>query len=738
MKRILLVIVCCAANLLMGAEVSRKTADSRRNGAELAETLFKRKDAKTITGDELVAEIKSLANERLPNEFWTAVQTRLAGRELTFTNFDIDKDCTFRGNDEGYLLQVADWKNPFSLMTFFPTSYVDRVSWIQEKDRVARLTGTVLPNEDNFAYYALRLRGTDIEMSFPKPPPIEKMFDLKTVTGDELMEKRAFIRHSQCHDLARALEGRELTFHNLSFSWFGSETTASFVALEDGLGLDATFRLDVEFSDPQLAKKVQKLRRFSPKDFFIRELKGIVASENDHRRGFAGALRLKGTHVEPNEPLEEIPPFDAATITGDGVIQLLKSFKKGYEPHLPEIIDKLIGRTLTFTNVHFSSLSDVTETNAVVKGFAPMGLDSWIGETVAVFARVNAEKLDALPWDLSWRDTFLRLSGRVVKEEPKRMGCMRVINGGIHLADATFEVAWQNEKLPPFDAKTLTGDEFAKMSAGFDKRYRRPMMQRMLKAMEGRRLTFSRCDVLENPMRPGDARKYLEARFDIAPAIDGLPEKCSFPAAFVGEEQLQMLQDLSVGTQLTNVSGTVVRTAPRILPSWHGEWCLTNLSYQTVAPQEALPDFDAATITGDELVRLLDGMKRNLTPRQIGVLRNRLAGRRLTFTRMQGVDCVVGREDSSPNRVSVIQMNRSATWSKTHKARCGILLRTPDTEYRKVLNKRRLDKCDDLRVSATVSTDMEAEDRSLNNCVLILADGVIERMDDESASEQQP
>ena len=55
---------------------------------------------------------------------------------------------------------------------------------------------------------------------------------------------------------------------------------------------------------------------------------------------------------------------------------------------------------------------------------------------------------------------------------------------------------------------------------------------------------------------------------------------------------------------------------------------------------------DAAIISGDALVKLLDGMKQNLMPRQIGSLRNRPAGGRLTFTRMQGVDCVVGRRDN--------------------------------------------------------------------------------------------
>lgn len=752
MKRILLVIACCTANLLMGAEVSRTVVvDSRQSGEALAEALFKRKDAAKITGDELIAEIKALATERLPYTFWRTVQDRLAGRELTFTNFNIDKDCTFRGNDEGYLLQVDEWKNPFSLMAFFPTSFVDRVSWIQEGDRVARLTGTVLPREDNFAYYALRLRCSDIEMAFPKPPPIEQMFDLKTVTGDELMEKRASIRHSQCHDLARALVGRELTFHNLSFGWLTSAVKEKpcfrFIAKNEARNLDVSFQLSVVFDDPKVQEKVLKLQKFRGTDgFFIRELRGIVASEEENRKGFAGELLLRGTHIEPNEPLEEIPPFDAETITGDGVIQLLKSFKKRYDPHLPKIVDKLIGRTLTFTNVHVSSSCEGSEENPVVKGYmvltVPRGTNSWATQLLPISARVNAADLDALPWDLSSEDTLLRLSGRVAKKEPERTGCIILVERGIHLEDATFEVAWQNEKLPPFDAKTITGDEFAKVVAGFDDKYRAPKMQRMLKEMNGRRLTFSRCAVREDSVRRRGMDGCQQADFDVVTGLDEQSGKCSIPAVFVGDEQARLLQDLASGTQLTNVSGTVAWVSPWSRQFRNDGWCLTNLSYQVVSPQEDLPDFDAAKITGDELVKLLGGMKRKLTPRQIESLRKKLEGRRLTFTGMKGISCIVGEDSTQQRKSSAYQVKRSVrvvermgVCREDSKSRIGIKLRTADTEYWDIIKNRPFGKCDDLRVSATVSEKEGKTDSRFRDCVLVLTDGVIERMDGVDAAE---
>ena len=55
-------------------------------------------------------------------------------------------------------------------------------------------------------------------------------------------------------------------------------------------------------------------------------------------------------------------------------------------------------------------------------------------------------------------------------------------------------------------------------------------------------------------------------------------------------------------------------------------------------------------------------------------------------------------------------MNRSATWSE-HKTRLGIVSRTSDAEYRKLLDGRRLDKCDDLRVVVRIDIPI---DRLLN------------------------
>ncbi len=47
---------------------------------------------------------------------------------------------------------------------------------------------------------------------------------------------------------------------------------------------------------------------------------------------------------------------------------------------------------------------------------------------------------------------------------------------------------------------------------------------------------------------------------------------------------------------------------------------------------DSLAEFNAETITGDELVALCAKMSRPLTEQEVDSLRERLAGRRLTFT----------------------------------------------------------------------------------------------------------
>ena len=56
--------------------------------------------------------------------------------------------------------------------------------------------------------------------------------------------------------------------------------------------------------------------------------------------------------------------------------------------------------------------------------------------------------------------------------------------------------------------------------------------------------------------------------------------------------------------------------------------------FTTDEPTVALPPFDGAAITGDELVALLRAHKNRLSPIQIDELQRRLSGRRLTFTGM--------------------------------------------------------------------------------------------------------
>lgn len=63
------------------------------------------------------------------------------------------------------------------------------------------------------------------------------------------------------------------------------------------------------------------------------------------------------------------------------------------------------------------------------------------------------------------------------------------------------------------------------------------------------------------------------------------------------------------------------------------------LEFATDEPTVALPSFDGAAITGDELAALLRAHKNRLSPVQIDELQRKLSGRLLTFTGMRLRSC---------------------------------------------------------------------------------------------------
>ncbi len=586
--------------------------------------------------------------------------------------------------------------------------------------------------------------------------PLDRM-DAAKITGDELVAALdgaagSSISSNDWKELCHRLEGRELTFHDLAIvgsSWgcidsqSGNRWNFFILSSRERRYDNSALRLNVAFDDPKMERIAERIwESDSWGENYIRELKGrIEVNKNAPWLSTFRHLSVKGLALEPNLPPEEIPDFDVATITGDGVVKLLQSFKLGARPYVRDVTKRLVGRTLTFTNVTFEAATsgegegkgETVELRFRTDRQIQIMTNFWMSSPIILTATTRTANLEALPWELSPGERILRLSGRVAAPEKNKFGFWPE---GIPLEDATFEVAWQNEKLPSFDVATLTGDELMDMALGFESTTRQAKVQRMLRMMEGRRLIFSRCSVgwdggeFRAPSKENAVRVSLD--FDESDAKwKRYPPARRIWAIFAGEQKERALRELTTDVQLTNVSGVVAWESGGNCTDRRDDrgFCLTDIDYQLVVPTERLPDFDAATITVDELSKMLSRRKTALTPFQIEDLKRRLAGRRLVFTNVQ----LDGASSYGSGRIQRIFFSIGRR-SRLTGCKVSVALRSPLPKEDSAIGfdeqKRRMAT---YRIEATVGTDAANRDRfgSPFSPPIYMEDGVIDRMDEK-------
>lgn len=88
----------------------------------------------------------------------------------------------------------------------------------------------------------------------------------------------------------------------------------------------------------------------------VTRLEGIAVTNNP----WYGGIVLKGLSVAPKDPLvcQPLPDFDAATITGDGLLEFLKSQNRPiHKWQYSEIQSRLVGRRLTFSRLRLAGRS---------------------------------------------------------------------------------------------------------------------------------------------------------------------------------------------------------------------------------------------------------------------------------------------------------------------------------------------------------------------------------------------
>ena len=200
------------------------------------------------------------------------------------------------------------------------------------------------------------------------------------------------------------------------------------------------------------------------------------------------------------------------------------------------------------------------------------------------------------------------------------------------LRDARFAAPWREEKLPEIDAETMTGDKFVETVQKFDSMSRIVMAERLARALAGRRLTFSSCEVTSVDEGWGRSKSWtVSLGFDPKDKWGdfGFKLRARFPASAKSE-----VRGLSVGIKVTDVSGTVALetegTSGWLLYLKDVEW--------TVGEPEALPEINPETFTGDDLIALAKSRKTGFSLRQVKSISKALQGKRLTLE-FGGEDC---------------------------------------------------------------------------------------------------
>lgn len=480
-------------------------------------------------------------------------------------------------------------------------------------------------------------------------------FDVATITGDELVglmtNRTARLTIEDYRTLGAALKGRELTFHDFCVSgcssadvqneaepWYGLQLSTFREHPGGWVEQDRRFCLSLEFvgaDDVRLARRIWGAN-YRCGVGVIKKLSGVVGTT--FHVGLMDGLRLKVTTVEPREPIEELPDFDAQTVTGDELAEMCKKLKQGLSQNVyDDLSELLLGRELTFSDVQVltvhedeDGLTDV-ECGVVVDQSRTTDVRH---RCLRLVARLKTKDIEALPWGFVGGMAIKRLTGRIVKA----FGSTATrIEETLTLADVKAEVLWKDAKLPAFDAATLTGDGLVELVTASDAEYGFAKMQRICRALQGRRLTFGEGEVQDcvKSWRNEDMLVWLgfgpkSGKFGgfIFPPITAV-----FPAG----ESAKIATQLTKGQKLRNISGVFelnevppkgIHQEQNGVTRWYQ---LTDVSFD--APEVAtLPDFDEKTVTGDQIVARILGLKqKELSIAQVAELRTRLAGRRLTF-----------------------------------------------------------------------------------------------------------
>lgn len=257
-------------------------------------------------------------------------------------------------------------------------------------------------------------------------------------------------------------------------------------------------------------------------------------------------------------------------------------------------------------------------------------------EGVNVLLYVSAKVMDVLPGDFV--NGISRVEGRVftaldslVATDGRRPSYGNVI----WLEADQIDVPWEDDQrsVDP----TISGDDLARLMAGLKEKARDQKCARLCRPLIGRELEFSECRVDDFRL---DAKILCVTMVALDPEShrDGMKFSVPIDAEKGGPHELR---GLHIGQKLRAVRAVVCDKGDdgeELEGLTAGVW-MHLLKFAKDESTVALPTFDGAAITGDELVALLRAHKNRLSPIQIDELQRKLSGRLLTFSGMQLRSC---------------------------------------------------------------------------------------------------
>lgn len=452
-------------------------------------------DPKTADGCVIRDFLAAETNEVVGTCLVRLLTEQIRGRRLTLTNLIVRTSNLQNDGALGMKLDMPEsgdkWNSHRTVFARFCGDDIRMASHLDENDRIDEFTGTVVDkgrSMANLQFEDVSFRTSDPLIDAPVPP-----FDAASITGDELVE---FIRRQprpfrrwQFDEISERLAGRRLEFHDFRFG--GGMTLAirpgeysMFSAVPkwvpfgtcDG-SMECRFYLI-----PSNREQERKMRRLYGGGFGngIASLSGVV------RKGMGSGRMMQLEDID--FVMDGAIPIPGRTadglLDGDEIVRELKYSPNGIGAET--FCAAVTGQTIRFSSAIVDRCYPVptNRTSAVVfcrvtpkLKLSAGSRDGWYVKFKLPIERESALRRALVPGDL-----LVGLTGRIKGHA----------SGTLRLKGVTFDVKWQKDALEPQDFAKATGDDLLRALALCRPDMREDAFHRVVRGLNGRRVTFSR------------------------------------------------------------------------------------------------------------------------------------------------------------------------------------------------------------------------------------------------------